>query len=270
MKHTIFLLTAIFLVGAGAPASGQAPAPKLNCGQTRFFGNGLVPYCEIREMSLPLGGLFTAKTINGNITVQPWDGPDVLVRAQVLTAAENEWLAAGLAALVTVDTTSGNALGHGPSTDGHQQWSLNFEIYVPPQAAVSLITVNGNISVSDVPGAIGFNTTNGNVTVTGGGGDVQGHGVNGNITVSTDHWQGQTLDVRTVNGNVELIVPKDCSAHVELSTVLGNISTTFQTPSWGRPWGMPWMGRKLSFDLGSGGGLVRASTTLGNIRLTGM
>jgi len=260
VKHTIFvLITAVFL--AAPTARGQAPVFQLNCDQTRFFVSGLVPYCEIRDMAIPYGGSLGVKTVNGNISVLPWDGQDVLVHAQVMTAAENESLAAGLAALVTVDTSSGNVLGGGPSTNEQRQWSLSLEIYVPAQAAPSLTTVNGNISVSDIQGAIQFSATNGNVSVVGAGGDVEGHGVNGNITVAAggDHWQGQTLDVRTVNGNVDLSVPGDCSAHVELSTVLGRISTNFQVT----------LGKSgpVTFDLGSGGGLVRGATTLGNVRL---
>lgn len=110
---------------------------------------------------------------------------------------------------MTVDTTGGNVVGHGPSTNGRQNWSLNFEIYVPPQAGLTLATVNGNITVR-----------------------------------AGDDWQGQTLNVQTVNGNIELSVPGDCPAHVELSTVRGAISTNFPVPSWG-------MGPTVSFDVGN-------------------
>jgi DUF4097 and DUF4098 domain-containing protein YvlB len=206
-----------------------------------------------------------AQTVNGSISVTSWDGPDILVRAQVVTAANGEWLAAALAAQVTLQTAGGIVVGRGPSTHEDQQWSLALEIFVPAQSGLSLSTVNGSISAGGVRGPIEFNTTNGSVSIAGDGGDVRGRGVNGSITVSAggDHWQGQTLDVRTVNGGIDLKVPRDCAAHVELSTVLGDISTDFPVSGWARVG----LGRKLTFDLGTSG-LVRASTTLGRIDLT--
>ena len=236
MKHTILVLTAALILAGAAPrVNAQEPVGKLNCNQTRFFVSGLVPYCEMREISIPFAGSLSAQTLNGNISVAPWDGQDVVVRAQVLTAGANQLPAEALAALVTVDTTGGIVVGRGPSTSGPQNWSLNFEIYVPPSAGLSLTTVNGDIWVGDVQGAIQFSAVNGKVSVVGAEGDVAGHDVNGNITVRAgDHWQGQTLNVQTVNGNIYLSVPGDCSAHIELSTVRGSISTNFAVPSWGR------------------------------------
>ena len=49
-------------------------------------------------------------------------------------------------------------------------------------------------------------------------------------------------------------VPSDCSAHVELSTATGSVSTNVPVPNWG-PLGL---GKKLSFDVGAGGATVRA------------
>ena len=266
MKQAILVAAAAMSLTAAAPCGwGQAPSPILNCKQTRLYVNGLVPYCEIRQMAVPLNESLTVETVNGNILVQPWDGQDALVRAQVQTAAANESLADGLAALVTVQTSTGNVTGKGPSTSGRETWSLSFEIYLPARAALSVTTVNGNLTITGMTGAIQFKTVNGSTKVTGASGNLQGRGVNGNITVSAaDPWQGQTIDVQTVNGNIELNVPADCSAHVELSTVMGNIATSVPAPLSGSVA----FGRKLSFDLGNGGPLVRAATTLGNLQLS--
>ena len=95
--------------------------------------------------------------------------------------------------------------------------------------------------------------------------DVEGAGVNGRILLAADHWVGQTFDVRTVNGAIELDVPHDCSAHVELSTTLGTITTNVPVPVLGLKHGF--FGRKLSFDIGDGGALIRASAVTGSIKL---
>ncbi|HTP34011.1 MAG TPA: hypothetical protein VMJ75_17650 [Candidatus Acidoferrales bacterium] len=285
MKRTIGIITATLCLMASCPlAWGQAPPSKLNCNQPWFVANGLVPYCELRETSIPVGSSLAVRVRgSGSITVQSWTGPDVLVREQVETAAENEALAQAVAAQVTVDTSTGNILGGGPTTNIDQTWSLNLEVFVPQAPALDLNTLNGELSVtgvpgpvqfhstngsisaSDVPGAIQFQSTNGTVSLVGVTGDVTGQAVNGKVRVRVggDHWLGQTIDVKVINGAIELDVPHDCSAHVQLSIVVGVIRTNFPVPYWGKHG----LGQTVTFDVGSGGPLLRASTITGSILL---
>jgi DUF4097 and DUF4098 domain-containing protein YvlB len=296
MKHTILILC------AAVAAWGQTPAPKLTCAGPPPVQNGLFPYCEMRETSVPFSGSVAVTTGgSGNVSVQRWDGADVLVRAQVRTAAESTSLAAALATTVILDTSNGNVTGSGPSSNDHQSWSLSLEIYVPRKLGLSVTTLNGNVSVQDVEGQPGvslatlngnvsairvagpvqlrttngnistvgvagpiqFNSVNGNVSLTGAGADVEGTGVNGHILVAADRWVGQTIDVKTVNGGIDLSLPHDCSAHLELSTVMGTITANIPLPSSKHGW----FGRTLSFDIGAGGPLIRAGVVLGSIQL---
>ena len=285
MKHAIPPITMALCLAVVSPlAWGQAPPSKLNCDQPWYVANGLVPYCEMRGLSIPVGTSLAIRVRgSGSITVESWTGPDVLVRAQVETAAENEALAQGVAAQVIVDISAGNILGSGPATNTDQTWALNLEVFVPQALALNLNTLNGNLSVvgipgpvqlqstngnistTNVPGAIQFKSTNGNVSLVGVTGDVNGQAVNGNIRlrVGGEHWLGQTIDVKDVNGSIELDVPHDCSAHVELSTVLGVIRTNFLVPYWGKRG----LGQTVTFDVGSGGPLLRASVVTGSILL---
>jgi DUF4097 and DUF4098 domain-containing protein YvlB len=296
MKHTILIIF------AAVAAWGQAPAPKLNCDGPLSLKDDLFPYCEMRETSVPFSGSLAVTTGgSGDVSVQSWEGGDVLVRARVLTAAPTTALAVMVAATVTIETSDGNVTGSGPPSNNHQAWSLSLEIYVPRKLSLSATTLNGNVSVQDVEGQPGvalttlngnvsatnvvgavqlrttngkistagvagpiqFNSVNGSVSLTGVGNDVQGSGVNGTILVAADRWAGQTIDVKTVNGAIELDVPHDCSAHVELSTVMGNITANVPIPD--SKHGL--FGRVASFDLGGGGPTVRASLILGNIQL---
>ena len=50
----------------------------------------------------------------GAISVQSWDGPGVLVREEVPTAAWTECLARLVASAVVVDISNGQTLGSGP------------------------------------------------------------------------------------------------------------------------------------------------------------
>lgn len=302
MRHTILLIC------AAVAAWGQAPAPKLNCDAPLPVNGGMVAYCEMRETSVAFSGSVAVNTGgSGDVTVQSWDGANILVRSKVLTDAETMSLAAMLAAMVSIDTSDGNVTGTGPSSEGHRSWSLSLEIYVPRKLGLSVKTLNGSLSVQDVEGQPGvtlattngavsaknvvgpvqlttingsvtttgvagpiqFNAVNGKVSLNGIAGDVRGNVVNGSILVGADRWVGQTIGVTTVNGAIELDVPSDCSAHVELSTTVGTITTNVPVPpSPSNPSKRPALGRTLSFDIGSGGALIQASVVHGNINLT--
>jgi DUF4097 and DUF4098 domain-containing protein YvlB len=297
MKYTILMMC------AAVAAWGQAPPPKLTCDGPLSVNDGLFPYCEMRETSVPFTGSVAVTTGgSGDVVVQSWDGTDVLVRIQVRTAAESTSLAAVLAAMVTLDTSDGNLTGSGPASNDRQTWSLSLEIYVPHKLGLSVTTLNGSVSVQDlegqpnitlatlngsvsatnvvgpvqlrttngnistagVAGAIEFNSINGKVSLTGVGDDAEGNLVNGSILVAADRWVGQTINVHTVNGSIELDVPHDCSAHVVLSTVVGTISTNVPVPV-SKPGAL---GRTLTFDIGGGGASIRASLVTGSIKLT--
>ena len=144
MKLMFWMMGAALCLAPSQFAWAQSPAPKLTCDQVKLISNGLVPYCEMREVSLPFTGSLAVKTGgSGNISIETWDGADVLVRAQVETAALNENLAKALTPLVIVDTSDGNVLGKGPALNEEQVWTLNFEIYVPRATALTVSTLCG-------------------------------------------------------------------------------------------------------------------------------
>jgi DUF4097 and DUF4098 domain-containing protein YvlB len=261
-------MSILCLAAVSPTLRGQSPVSKLNCSQPGLVVNGLVSFCQLREVTFPSAGSLTVDTTNGSVAVETWDGPGILVRTKVQTAAGSEYLAEALAGQVVVDTSSRNVVVTGPSTNTHQTWSAKLEIFVPPATAVTITSVNGSIAVSDAQGPIQFHAVNGSVSLARVGGNVQGRGVNGSIFIGGgDHWAGQTLDVKTVNGAIEIDVLADCAAHVTASTVLGVINTNFPVPV---PAGWGWFGRSLSFDIGSGsasGSAIRVATPLGSIQL---
>jgi hypothetical protein len=97
----------IFCLAAVSPAVwGQAPVSKLNCNQPGLVVDDLVTFCQLREVTLPSADSFAVDTVNGGISVETWDGPGILVRTKVQTAAGNDFLAEVLAGQVVVDTSS--------------------------------------------------------------------------------------------------------------------------------------------------------------------
>ena len=96
---------------------------------------------------------------------------------------------------------------------------------------------------------------------------MRGTTTNGGVHVelSGDRWDGETLDVRTTNGGVNVTIPENYSAHLETSTVNGGVSVDF-------PLNVPLtergrMPKDISVDIGSGGPTVRIMTTNRGLRV---
>jgi DUF4097 and DUF4098 domain-containing protein YvlB len=72
------------------------------------------------------------------------------------------------------------------------------------------------------------------------------------------------VQVRSTNGSVQLTLPQQTSARLELSTTNGGITTDIPISVQGRV-----SRRQLSAVLGNGGPEIRISTTNGSIRISG-
>ena len=81
------------------------------------------------------------------------------------------------------------------------------------------------------------------------------------VELSGDRWDGETLDVTTTNGGIVMSLAENYSAHLETSTVNGNLSVDFPVTVQGR------ISKELAVDLGSGGATLRAKTTNGGVRI---
>jgi DUF4097 and DUF4098 domain-containing protein YvlB len=229
----------------------------------------LVSHCEIKEQTLPAGGAITVdgKT-NGGVAIKGWDRGEILVRAKIETRAATQAEAQQLAQQVRIETAALNIHAEGPESRDDYQWYVSFEVFVPSRSDLTLKAHNGGISIMDVSGRIQFNTTNGGVSLSHVGGSVTGNTTNGGVHIELTgaRWEGETLDVRTTNGGVNLVVPDNYSAHLETGTTNGNVKSDF-------PLNVPLnergrMPKDISVDIGSGGPTIRAVTTNGGVHLS--
>lgn len=236
---------------------------ELDCGDNWNSGDWGVSHCEMRETTIPAGGqkIVVEEVRNGGVSVKGWARNDILVRAQIRTRAGSESEARELARQVRIDAAGLRIRAEGPERDEDHSWSVSFEIFAPHRSDLSLVARNGGIRVADVHGEIEFETHNGGVSLERLGGAVSGQTRNGGVSIELagNRWEGERLDVQTHNGGVKMEVPADYSARVETETVNGAIKVDFPVMLQGD------IGRHLSFQLGSGGGLVRAVTTNGGV-----
>ena len=232
----------------------------------KYFG-GLQRFCEIRDQTVASVGRLTVDPgKNGGVTIKGWLRNDVSIRTRVETYASSDDQAQAMAALVRVDSSAGEVKASGPESQRDSWWSVSYEIFVPQTMDLNLMALNGGINVSDVRGRIEFETKNGGVRLVRVGGNVTGQTLNGgvNVDLAGNTWQGEQLDVQTKNGGVSLNVPSNYSAHIQTSTVNGGVDSDF-------PIGLTVQGRirptNLDFNVGSGGPLIRVTTTNGGVKL---
>ncbi|MCU1263892.1 MAG: hypothetical protein JWM21_210 [Acidobacteria bacterium] len=262
LGYTLLILATISFTAAAGLAQKKADGP-MEC-RDSWNNDRLQNHCEIREQTLPVGGMITVDAgRNGGVSVKGWDKGEILVRSRVQTAAPTQAEAEELAKQVRIDTGGLRIHSSGPADQRDFNWSVSYEIFVPRRSDLSLESHNGGISISDVNGKMEFSAMNGGVSLRRVGGNVHGSTTNGGVAVelSGDRWDGEELDVKTTNGGVSMSVPENYSAHLETGTVNGNVSVDFPVTVQGR------ITKELSVNLGSGGPTVRAMTTNGGIRL---
>lgn len=262
------LLVAIVAVSACVSQAQKKSEATMKC-RDDDGDNRYARHCEIKEQTLPASGAITVdgKT-NGGIGIKGWDRHEILVRAKVETRAPSQAEADSLAQQVRIETAALNIHAEGPESRDNYQWHVSYEIFVPRRSDLSLKAHNGGISIVEVNGRIDFRTTNGGVSLSRVGGAVSGNTTNGGVHVelSGARWEGETLDVRTTNGGVNLVMPENYSAHLETGTTNGNVQSDF-------PLNVPLtergrMPKDISVDLGGGGPTIRATTTNGGVHLS--
>ncbi|HSK65181.1 MAG TPA: hypothetical protein VK893_15110 [Pyrinomonadaceae bacterium] len=231
----------------------------------RWHSDRLQGVCEIREQTLALSGGMIAidGRQNGGVNVKGWDRNEVLVRARVQTAAPTQPEAAQLAQQIRIETSGAKIFASGPESRRDYTWSVNYEVFVPRRADLSVETKNGGILIAEVNGKIDFQALNGGVVLKRVGGMVRGSTTNGGLVIELagDRWDGDSLDVSTTNGGVTMSIPENYSAHLQTGTVNGHISVDFPVTVQGQ------ITKALTLDLGSGGPMVKAFTTNGGVRV---
>lgn len=228
------------------------------------WNNDRAQFCEVRNYTLrPQSKLSVDGRMNGGVAFHGWDRNEVKVVAMIQATANNDNEARALAKEITVATDGGQIHADGPSTRGQSGWSVSYDIYVPRHSNLQAITENGGVSAESIEGTLDFQATNGGIRVDDVAGDVRGETTNGGVsaTLSGTSWRGRGLDLRTTNGGVNLTIPRAYNARLETGTVNGGMNIDFPITVQGR------IDRNIHAQLGSGGPVVRVTTTNGGVRV---
>lgn len=269
---TRFTVAGLLAITAASSSVAQESRTEVTCDDDRIGGNqSNVHVCESRaftltqEESLQING-----SPNGSVSVTGWDRNEFQVRAQVRSWDRDEDAARNRLDEIEIDT-DGVIDSYGPNASGswwpfgrrNGGWNVSFEIMAPHDTDLWVESVNGRITVADMQGHLDVETTNGSINLTNVSATVLGRTVNGSITteLAGDTFDGDILDVRTINGRIVIRIPEDFSARLDVETVNGNVSSDFPVNREGR------RNREISATWGSGGPLIRARTVNGGVQI---
>lgn len=181
--------------------------------------------------------LVKVSLIDGGITVQAYDGKEVVVQAGVSAERERRGgrnraeLAQGMKRIANTATgltasEQNNVVEIGTSSFNRP---ANLTLQVPRKANLKLHTVNdGDIKVERVQGDIEAEDINGSITLTDISGSAVVNATNGDIVVTfTEVSPGKSMSFSSLNGKMDVTFPASLKANLVMRTANGDIFSDF-------------------------------------------
>jgi DUF4097 and DUF4098 domain-containing protein YvlB len=171
-----------------------------------------------------------AHLVTASITVNAYDGKDVIVEARARNSDSSE-RGSGMHRIpinttgLTVEEENNRVQINADSA----QRAIDLTISVPVHTSLSLSTVNGgNIAVSGVDGDLDVNDVNGAVTLTNVSGNAVAHALNGKVLVTFARVNPQKpMAFSSLNGDIDVTFPGDLKATLSISSDRGEVYSDF-------------------------------------------
>ena len=208
LRLPALLLTAAFLAAATAARAAET---------------------ETIRQTYPLAadGTLHLENVNGDITITAWDKPEVSLEAEK-RAKQTEDLAK-----ITLEIESSPEKLSIKTKYPKTGWfknninaSVRYRLMVPAGVRLQKIdSVNSDITVTGVEGAVNLDTVNGTITAQGLKADARLDSVNGSLRAefaSVENVHEVNLD--SVNGRAEVTLPRGASAEIKADSVNGRVT----------------------------------------------
>jgi hypothetical protein len=206
-----------------------------------------------------LNAAVALKTYNGSITVETWDQPQAEVRV-IRRGPSNEAIDA---IPIEVVNNAGNLTFE--AREGENRTSVELRVKLPRSVGtLSLVTINGNVRLSDLDGVVEAETLNGNILFSDVSGVARAVSTNGNVKGEIGAIaQDRPVEISTTNGNIDIEFQSEINANLRASTNSGSIRVDDAFP--GIQVRRTRGSAQASGRIGSGGPDLILSTTNGNI-----
>jgi DUF4097 and DUF4098 domain-containing protein YvlB len=256
MKHTIMTLLTATLVAALATPSFCKGDKDSNSKREKEVINQAYEVGKNARLSL--------NNLNGAATITGWDKNTIEVTA-TKRASSRERLDDATVQFdmkndhlrIEVDYEFGddNQIRY---NDGMVE--VEFEIRVPRGIEIDRIElVNGGIDISDLSGDVSASSVNGDVSGDQLAGEIHLSTVNGDVSLRTVVGD-DSIELSSVNGSVDISLPRNVNAKVSASTVHGDVHGQLAK-------GVTHAGSSMDAVLGNGGMRIELSTVNGDIRI---
>ena len=170
-------------------------------------------------------GSISLNNMNGPVEIVGWDKSEVSINAIKETSNEE-----GLKRIqIKVDSTPDQLV---IKTEYEKTWkfwatfqaNVHYTLHVPAGARLDKInTVNANITVTGVHGYVNLDTVNGSIHASGLMANARLDSVNGHLSAEFDSLDlAQHVKLESVNGRVEIVLPKGAGASISTRSVNGS------------------------------------------------
>ena len=178
-----------------------------------------------------------------------------LVRAEALTPED----ARKLAGQVTTTLKNGVLRSERPGGGRSSDWSVIYEVTLPPGRNVKARTDLGQIGLTNFQGNADIAAVNGPLQVFGSAGDIKGRTESGPLFVGLggERWEGAGLDLQSRNGPIYVSIPAGYSGHLITGTTNGPLDLSYPVLV------RRMTSKRIDADIGAGGPTVRITTLNG-------
>lgn len=226
------------------------------------------------EKTYPLSsnGRVSVSNVNGSIEVEGWDRNEVKLEV-VKIADSKERLSQVEVKIEDKPDYFKVETNYGVWRNGSRNWNcsgscrleIKYKLMVPRNAVLNGIeTVNGSVTISNTTNVTKASAVNGTVKASGLRGTADIDTVNGVSEISFEKLDSNSqINLSTVNGRVNLVIPSDADATIKADTVNGNISNDFNLPiRKGK-----YVGRNLFGKIGEGSSKINLDSVNGGLSI---
>ncbi len=217
---------------------------------------------------LSADGTVELSNINGPVHITAWDRSEVKIDA-VKYARRKERLHE---AKIVVDSTP-NSISIRTEYPNHDHTfndddqnnpaGVEYTLLVPRGASLDEIKlINGSLDIHGTTARVHASCINGKLTANGLSGDLRLSTINGKLFAELDRLADHPIELSSVNGSIDLMIPSDSKADVEATSMSGSIADDF-----GLQEHHHLVGHNLRGELGGGGTKIKLRNVNGMIEV---